>query len=83
MQESSTGRPLAPRRVFGGHFGHFACAAGGTTSYIGILGTDVRGARLAIARTRGSKCGPLEGFQDQMNSRNAKAQYSRSQANAI
>ena len=39
--------PLAPRRVFGGHFGHFACVAGGAPSDIGALGTSCRAARRA------------------------------------
>eukprot|EP01043_Picozoa_sp_COSAG02_P011772 COSAG02_NODE_439_length_22308_cov_18.013508_18_plen_260_part_00 len=32
----------SPPRLFGGHFGNFACAAGGTKCYIGVLGTSCR-----------------------------------------
>eukprot|EP01046_Picozoa_sp_COSAG06_P010479 COSAG06_NODE_573_length_14086_cov_30.835633_6_plen_190_part_00 len=34
--------PAPPRRLFGGHFGHFACAAGGTKCYIWRPGHFVR-----------------------------------------
>ena len=53
--------PSAPPRLNGGHFGHFACAAGGTKCYIGVLGTSCgTHARLARRRVAGGQ-GALAG----------------------